>query len=137
VTRKAFLPASAAEGRSTRDQEGLLARLGRRWPFEPEADEQVRAQPHQLPADVEQQEVVGQHQDQHGEDEQVEQGEKAGIALVLSHVTDGVDVDQETHSGDYQSHQGGELIHQKRSFYSEVTHCDPGEQGDCVSVLLP
>ena len=44
---------------------GLLARVGRRIAPEPEADEQVRAQPYQLPAHEEHQEVVGQHQDQH------------------------------------------------------------------------
>ena len=49
---------------------GFLGGLPGPGIFKPEPDEQVGTQAHQLPGDVEQQEVVGQRQRQHGGDEQ-------------------------------------------------------------------
>ena len=45
--------------------EGFLCGFPGAGALEPEADEQVGAQAHQLPRDVQQQEVVGQRQGQH------------------------------------------------------------------------
>ena len=50
----------------------------------PEADEQITAQPHALPAEVQQQEVVRQQQRHHGGDEQVHVGEEAAVPFVLA-----------------------------------------------------
>ena len=83
LTMKAFLPALAAE--SLR---------------EVEADEQVRGETDALPADEHQQEVLGEHQRQHEEHEEVEVGEEAPVALFVRHVADGVDVDEEADAGD-------------------------------------
>jgi predicted small lipoprotein YifL len=74
--------------------ERLLAGCGRRRLVLPEADQQVGGQTHALPPDEQHQVVVGQHQDQHRRDEQVQVGEEAATTIVVSHVADRVDVDQ-------------------------------------------
>ncbi len=94
----------------TVDHEGLHPRLGRRVLLVEEADQKIRTEPHPLPAHKEQEEVVGQHQDQHGKGEEVEEGEVAGIAALVPHVADGVDVDQEAHPGDHQHHHHGQRV---------------------------
>ena len=76
----------------------------------PEPDEQVAAEPHALPAQVEQQQVVGQHQDQHGADEQVHVGEEAAVAFLVAHVLGGVEVDEEADEGDHQHHDQGQGV---------------------------
>ena len=59
-----------------------------------EGDQQVRREADALPADVEQQVVVAQHQQQHRGDEQVEVAEEPPPARVVRHVAERVDVDQ-------------------------------------------
>ena len=92
------------------DDERFLPGRCRRIFCEPEPDQQIRRQAHALPADEHQQVVVGQHQRQHEKHEQVQVGEEAVVAGVVPHVADGVDVDQESDSGDDQQHDQRELI---------------------------
>ena len=79
----------------------------------PEADQQVRGEADALPADEQDQVVVGQDQQQHGGDEQVEEAEEAAPPLVVGHVADGVDVDQAAYSGDQQDEDDGQLVDQQ------------------------
>ncbi len=88
------------------DQKGLLARVrvvavGVIPPVEPEANEQVRCQAHAFPAHEHAQEVIAEHQDEHGEDEEIQVNEEALVALILVHVLGGIDVDQRTHARDH------------------------------------
>ena len=78
----------------------------------PEADQQVAGQAHQGPADDQDDEVVGQHQQQHREDEEVHVGEEARVVVVglVLHVADGVDVDEEADAGDDQGHHRGQRV---------------------------
>ncbi|MER3404543.1 MAG: hypothetical protein C4289_04725 [Chloroflexota bacterium] len=69
----AFFAASAA-GRRSHEEEV------------PEADQQVRAQAHQLPGNVQQKEAVRQHQRQHGAGEERHDGEEPAKARVAAHV---------------------------------------------------
>ncbi len=76
----------------------------------PEADEQIAAQPHAFPAEIEQQQVIRQHQREHGADEQVHIGEKARISSLAGHVADRIQVDEEADHGDDQHHHHGQRI---------------------------
>jgi hypothetical protein len=76
------------------DYEGLLAGRGRLGLVIVEADEVVGAETHRFPTEVEQQVVVGQHQQQHAEGEQAHVGEEPVVARIAAHVSLGVDEDQ-------------------------------------------
>src|SRR4030095_10101386 len=76
------------------DNEGLLAGIGRRLPGEPEADQEVGAQPHPFPSQEHQQEIVPHDQEKHGEDEQIQIGKITLEALLAMHIADGIDMDE-------------------------------------------
>ena len=66
------------------DDERLLARRGAPVLLEVEADQEVGAQPHALPADEQDEQVGAQDQGEHGEHEQVQVREVARVARGLS-----------------------------------------------------
>ena len=78
--------------------------------FEVEADEQIAREADAFPADEQQEIVVGHHQDEHEEDEEIEAAEVAVEAAIVLHVGDGVDVDEEADAGDHEDHDGAEGI---------------------------
>ena len=92
------------------DDEGLLAGVGGGVLLEVEADEQVGGEADALPADEQQQEVLGEHQHQHEEHEEVEVGEEAPVALFVRHVADGVEVDEEADASDDAEHDQREVV---------------------------
>jgi hypothetical protein len=88
-----------------RDQERFERGAGVRRIAIPETDQQVAAQSHALPTEVEQQQVVGQHQHQHGGDKEVHRGEEARVVGVAGHVFRRVEMDQEADEGNDERHQ--------------------------------
>ena len=106
LTTKAFLPAAAAD------------RL-----LEPEGDEQVRAEPDQLPPDEQHAEAVAEHEDQHRGDEEVEVGEEPTEPGVAVHVAHRVEVDEESDPGDDQRHHRRQRVPQ-----SEASSPAPGSR---------
>ena len=84
------------------DDERLLGGGRGRRLVRPEPDQQVRRQADALPADVEAEVVVGEHQQEHRRDEQVQVGEESPALGIVGHVADGVDVDQRADAGDQQ-----------------------------------
>ena len=90
--------------------EGFFACVGGRVLEEEEADEQVGGEADALPADKHEQVVVGQHQGQHEEHEEVEVGEEAVVAALMLHVGHGIDVDEEADAGDDQHHDHREMV---------------------------
>ena len=111
------------------DDEGLAA--GGRTPllFVVVADQEIGTQPDALPADKKHRQVGAEHQQQHGEHEEVEVGEVAGVAglALLLHVTNGVDVDQETDEGNEGEHHRRQRVELEGGVDRDLTGGDPGE----------
>ena len=93
-----------------RDHECLLRRRPVGRIAVPEPDQQIAAQAHAFPAEIQQQQVVGQHQREHGRHEQVHVGEKAAVALVVPHELSRIEVDEEADEGDHQHHDQREGV---------------------------
>jgi hypothetical protein len=110
------------------DDERLLRRARVLRLGEPEADEQVAAQPDELPADEQHEEALPEHEDEHRGEEQVEVGEEPRVALVAVHVADRVDVDEQPHTGDEQHHDARQRIDEQRPVDLEGTGVDPGAE---------
>ena len=110
------------------DDERLLARLRRRRPRVPEADQQVRAETDRLPEDVEQQEVAGEHQHRHREHEEVQVGEVARVARVVVHVADRVQMNEHADARHDQQHDAGERVDVRGHRRLEVARADPAEE---------
>src|SRR5256884_7522667 len=107
--------------------EGLARRQHGRAALEPETDEQIRTEADHGPADDQPDEVAGEDEQEHREDEEVHVSEKAREAGVLPHVADRIDVDEESDAGDHQDHQGGERVDIEVEGDIEVGALPPGE----------
>ena len=107
------------------DDERLLARVGVDLVVEPEADEQVGAEPDPFPADEHHREVGPQDQRQHEEHEQIQIREVARITRVLVHVADAEDVDQRADTCYDEDHHGGELVELQREGDLQVARGHP------------
>ena len=107
------------------DDEGFLAGVGGGVLGEVEADEQVGGEADALPADEEQKEALGQHQDEHEEHEEVEVGEEAPVAFFVRHVADRVDVDEEADAGDDAEHDQREVVDREGEVDLEAGDGDP------------
>ena len=107
------------------DQERFLGRRRRRRLRMPEADQQVGADAHALPEGVGEDEVAGEDQPRHREDEQADHGEEPGVAGVAGHVAGGVDGDEGGHEGDHRQHHGGEAVHPEEDRDVEAGYVDP------------
>ncbi len=92
------------------DDKGLLPCIGCRILLKPESDQEIGAETHALPAHKHQEEVVGQDEVEHHEDEEVEVGKIPGKTWIIMHVTDGINMDEEADPCDDQGHQDRERI---------------------------
>ncbi len=118
------------------DEEGLLARGGRRGAEEVERDQQVGAEAHQLPPGVHHEEVAGEHEEQHREDEEVEVGKEPALVLVVGHVPDGVPMDQAAHAGHDEDHDHRQRVDAEVDGDPEVPGCHPPEEVPDDETLL-
>src|SRR5882757_175614 len=110
------------------DQEGLLRGRGGARLVLPEADQEVRGEADALPADVQQQVVVGEDEQQHRRQEQVQIAEEAAAPLVVLHVPDRVQVDQRADAGDQQDERHRQLVQLEGDARLEALDRDPAEQ---------
>ncbi len=109
-------------------EKGLLPGTRRAVAFEPEGDEPVRAQAHPLPPHESEDQVVGQHQDQHRGHEEVHVDEELRVVPVALHVPDRIQMDQGADPGDEQHHRHRQGIDQQRRLHLQAAHGDPREQ---------
>src|SRR5665647_2929585 len=100
----------------------------------PVRDEQVAAESDALPANVQQQQVVGQHQHEHRGDEQVHVDEEAGEALVALHVLGRVEVDEEADEGDYEDEDEAHGVEVEGDLWLQPGDVEPGPEDLAVGV---
>ena len=114
--------------------ERFVAGVGGEFFEEIESDQQIAAQSDAFPSDEEQQEVRAQHQNQHEEHEQVQIREEAVVSAFVSHVADGVDMNQKADAGDDHQHDGGQPVNREIDTDVQSAGLDPGEVmlGICV-----
>ena len=118
------------------DDERLLRRRSGRLSFEPESDQQIGAQPHALPANEQQDEVVGQNENEHRRAEQIQVCKETRVSIVSVHVADGVDVDERPHPRHDEHHHDAQRIEKKLGVRLEVADGNPVEQLDDERALL-
>jgi hypothetical protein len=94
----------------------------------PEPDQQVRGETYAFPADVEAKVVVGEHQQQHCGQEQVQVREKSSPLGILGHVADGIDMDQGADAGDQQHEAHGQLVQLHAEVHLQTGDRHPREQ---------
>jgi hypothetical protein len=117
-------------------EERLLARQGRRVLAEPEADQEVAAEAHQLPGDEDRQPAVAEDEQQHREHEQVEVGEESPVARrIVGHVADRVDVDQQADRRDDDEQHGRQVVDDKGRLDVEAARRDPVPQLHRVAAI--
>ena len=117
--------------------ECLFSGVRGRLLMEVETDQQIRAEPHSLPAHKQEQVIVGQHQREHGKHEQVHVSKETVEAIFVGHVADRVDVNQEADPGDHQHHHGRERIQQEAPVglklrFLAVRHVEQRARNPCV-----
>ncbi len=120
-------PEKKAEVADPVDDKRLLARVRGAVPLVPEADEEIGAQPHAFPAHEHEEYVVRRHEGEHHEDEEVEIREVAGKALVIVHVSGGIDVDEEADARDHEAHDDRKGVYPETHARGELTRDDPVE----------
>src|SRR6185503_19254431 len=108
------------------DDEGLFACIGGGVLLEVEADEQVGGETDALPADEEQKEAAGQHQDGHEEHEKVEVGEETPVTVFVRHVSGRVEMDEEADAGDDTEHDERQVIDGEGEVDLKAGDGDPG-----------
>src|SRR4029434_5717080 len=91
-----------AEVANAVDDESLFAGVGSGFLEEIKADQEIAGEAHAFPSDKEQNVIGSEDQNQHEEHEEIQVAEKAVVAALVGHVAGGVDVDEETYSGDDQ-----------------------------------
>ena len=104
------MPSSKREVAEPRGDERLLRRCRRAGFVIPEADQQVGSQADNLPADEQQQQAVGDDQPEHGGGEQREETEEAREILVVRHVAEAVDEDEQANQRDHHQHDRREGV---------------------------
>ena len=90
--------------------EGLLGSLDGRRLVVPEANQQVRGESDEAPADQELHEVATDDEHQHREHEHVHVREEATLLRIALHVSDREDVDQEADARHDHQHQRRQLV---------------------------
>ncbi len=105
--------------------ERLLGGGDRARPLVVEADQQVRREPDEAPADQQEEQVPALDEHQHREDEQRHVREVPALLVLAVHVADRVGDDQRPDAGDDQHHHDRERVGEDREADAEVPGDEP------------
>ena len=104
---------------------GLLRRLRSRSPFPPEPYEQIRAQSHKLPRNVEENQVVRQNERKHRPGEQGVDCVVPADAALAPHVLERVHLNEECDEGYEAEHRNRQPVDDDAPRYPRVAQNDP------------
>ena len=102
----------------------------------PEPDQEIRAQPDELPRGEDGQPVVPEDEEQHAEHEEVEVGEEAPAARVVRHVAHRVEVDEHADRRDDDQEARGQVVDVEGDVDAELAGGDPLPEEHGRSVLV-
>ena len=107
--------------------ERFLRCLGRGVALEPMADQQIGTHAHEFPEDEHHDEVVRKNDPEHREHEEGERSEVAGLAGVVLHVAERIDVDERADAGDEHEHGLAQIVEdQSQRHIEKGRKIDPG-----------
>ena len=92
-------------------------------------DEQPGAEADQLPENEHHEKIVGEHDAEHREHEEGQAAEEPRPGLVVVHVAEREDVDQETDKADHEEHQRREVVELDAELDDEITEPQPLRRG--------
>jgi hypothetical protein len=95
----------------------------------PEADQEVRREADETPADEQEQEVPRLHEQQHREDEERHVGEVATLLVVARHVAHRVPDDEPADTRDDEHHRARQRVEEDLELDLEVARLEPGVGG--------
>ena len=95
----------------------------------PKTNEQIRGQPHQFPADKQQQQIIRNDHAQHRGGKQRQETEEAREILVLRHVAKAVDEYEQPDQRHHHEHDGSERIEHPAQPEPLVAELEPFEVG--------
>ncbi len=98
--------------------------------FEPEPDKQVGTEAHAFPSDEHHHIVGAEHEDEHGENEEVEVREITRETFIrfIMHIRSGVNVDQGSHTGNDQEEQSAQLVYLESEGDMQAAYADEVEK---------
>ena len=100
--------------------------------MEPEADQEVRGEPHTFPAEEELDEIVGCDQHQHREGKQRQIGEEARSVRVLFHIAPAIQVHEARNARNHGHHDDRHGVDTDRPVGLKTTNVHPGHKLDDV-----
>ena len=106
-------------------EKGLLPGRRRGVAVEVVAHQPVGAHPDALPADEGDEQVVREHEEQHGKHEEVEVEEELAKVLLPLHVANGVEVNQRRDTRHEETHRDRQGVHQQRRGHVQRADVDP------------
>ena len=108
--------------------ERFFRRVRRGVAIEPMADQHIGAKADQLPEDEQHHEIVRQNDAEHREHEERQCREIAGLACIIPHVAERIDMDQRSDARDHEEHRLAQTIEDKaKRDLEDSAEIDPGE----------
>ena len=120
---------------NTVDDKSFGAGIARRLLFEIIANEKIGTAPDTFPTNEHEQEVIAHNEQEHGGSEQVEIGEEPVVAELFLHVTNSIDMDDRTDTGNDKHHNQSERVNLKTEVHDKITGPEPGPGNLLIHVL--